>query len=701
MDPETRSRVVYTVCLVIAASLLTCYAAFFVLYGLHHFIGFEGSALNGAFQLLNPLRRLEAGQVVGRDFQFFHGPLIPLMHYPLYTIFGGGFFGSEMSRWLLSPILFFVSSFAFLYAWYQQAAKRQRLILSVASLTTLVAVTYIAAEIITPSNSLLGVRTTFPILVGAALCMTRLKKYRILSWHSAQFTLYELVLYLLIAASLASGTEQGIAVACAYFTLTLVTSFRRRQSQSVIRKVLSALGIACIHALGIALTLLCLLSVISFGHPVNIIRYAFAEVPGDQFWYFGGEPQGFLTYSNLLRNLTLPYMLSVYAWVSLCAGLIFTAARVGILSSNQKRVILYLAVYALLTNSTMLGYFYPTQAYPSVRVLVMLAVCLAVLLIVRRGHVKQPRQAWLKRALVTLVIAGVVIGTVHMLQFTKTYNTFSLISRVLHVSRDDTSSLLGPTWLETTATAESVIRSGNQDPQPMLWSTYSSIIEMDMGQMHPSSQGHDYIIHALGSQRRNHYEQDFKATQPNYALTIRPSYSIFEEWLWSRHWGFYKQLVTDYEIVARTKPYFLWRKASQPTSINASSQPLEVTNDKLILPDNSSNKYRLIEVTVEYRPDGLSNKLPLLKKLPRYLLHPIGTRNTQAISLPPYATSWTFPIILQPKTVQTTQPYLQVSAQGLIPKSHLSIQKASYVDIPTKDANLVEFIEKYQATLPQ
>src|SRR5258708_3575121 len=65
---------------------------------------FNGSPIDGPFQLFNALRRLSAGQKFGATFQFFHGPGIAYIHLiPFYT-FGGSFLASEMSRHLVSIV---------------------------------------------------------------------------------------------------------------------------------------------------------------------------------------------------------------------------------------------------------------------------------------------------------------------------------------------------------------------------------------------------------------------------------------------------------------------------------------------------------------------------------------------------------------------------------------------------------------------
>ncbi len=79
---------------------------------------FDGPLWNGAFQHFNALRRIEAGQAGGIDFQFFHGLLVPYLHFPFYRLLGGGLFASEVVRFALNLVAFVVPFFLVFYYFY-------------------------------------------------------------------------------------------------------------------------------------------------------------------------------------------------------------------------------------------------------------------------------------------------------------------------------------------------------------------------------------------------------------------------------------------------------------------------------------------------------------------------------------------------------------------------------------------------------
>lgn len=78
---------------------------------------FKSMPMDGAFQLYNPLQSLEAGQIIGRDFDFFHGIGTLYLHYPAFVAFGSDLWASEMSRKLMSPLAFLLCFYCLAAAW--------------------------------------------------------------------------------------------------------------------------------------------------------------------------------------------------------------------------------------------------------------------------------------------------------------------------------------------------------------------------------------------------------------------------------------------------------------------------------------------------------------------------------------------------------------------------------------------------------
>lgn len=327
---------------------------------------------------MNPLTRLADGQVLGRDFQFFHGAGVALIHFPLFELFGGGLFGSEMSRWFTSLTLFCVSTMGFIYFWFRSQHHPRHLSVAIAAFALTLLVTARYAEVITPSNSLLGIRTTLPIMVGALILFRTSLLAKMVTISRIRAPLYPLLSGLLLAIAVIMGTEHGIDAVIAYTLVEATSAFltRRRDNIAahslikVIGKMLAPLGLALTSA-GVSLAILA--SVISLGHPVALLRYALVTVPGDQFWYYGAEPQGYLELGTLFTQLGHHSMYPLYLATLLSAPLMYVAIRMRLFSADHWRSLGFLTTYGVLTLSSLLGYFFPTaQIHGALRVLILI-----------------------------------------------------------------------------------------------------------------------------------------------------------------------------------------------------------------------------------------------------------------------------------------------------------------------------------------
>jgi len=86
------------------AALFATFVVAAVAVAIETALHFSGSAIDGPFQVYNALRRIDAGQRPGVDFQFFHGVGVPYLHYWLYRLLGGRFQDAEFAREVLSAL---------------------------------------------------------------------------------------------------------------------------------------------------------------------------------------------------------------------------------------------------------------------------------------------------------------------------------------------------------------------------------------------------------------------------------------------------------------------------------------------------------------------------------------------------------------------------------------------------------------------
>jgi len=275
------------------------FVIFATLAALGNGLAMDSYAANGTFQLYNPLRRLLDGEVLARDFPFFHGVGVPLLHFPLFYIMGHNLFAVEVAKLLVSPILFLVSSFFLFWAYFRNVKKS----IFATSIFTIISID--AIDAIWAGNSLLGLRTTFPFIAAAFMLWHP-------NWHiiagKNKINLYYPILYTIMGLSVACGTEQGLAFILAYVIIKAIRYIRSKETTK--KKIMMFFG----ELFGVAIAVYAVLSIMTLGHAHDALRYALIEVPKDQGWYFGAPPNSFLqlnTLDQLVTKRMLLYMLPV------------------------------------------------------------------------------------------------------------------------------------------------------------------------------------------------------------------------------------------------------------------------------------------------------------------------------------------------------------------------------------------------------
>lgn len=676
--------------LVIATVAACAFLAFVVVtvfwMGLTGAAYFTGYAADGPFQLYNPLRRLAAGELPGRDVPFFHGAGVLVVHLPLFLLFGGTLFASEIARWTVSALFFFGSGFFFTYSLFRRVS------LAVIALAVYTALVLPMDRMVDPSNSLLGVRTTLPLVVAGALLW---RGARIRSFYKFRFTIPTVVAFVSAAAAVSFGTEQGVAAVGAL----VVTLFARRWREH--QRFLRSLARAVADAAILAVMALLVSELLTLGNAVPALRYGLSEVPADQGWVFGAPPNVAPTWSAVIADVQGGPTLNVFGavphywllWLAALA-LIAVAVRVRALEAAALWVAGYLSLYGVAVLVSIVGYInLIDQMAPLGRVAALLAGAgLTAIAFCRRlpsrsasseaedGDVLSSRsnnRATLAFALVTTVFAtAVVVAAIPpRIDRLSTLPTEKAAANIEAGTLDD-YEILGDSPGDPTRWKESVDHFAPylDDADATVWSTYTSIYDSLRGDSNPSPGGEDYIIHALGADRRDAYSTAFQQDRPDYVITMNPAYFPYEEWLWSRWPGVYESLFADYEIVSTNQSHFLWKRLEGSGS-RETGDDLPVIHDgatdRLDLPANASDRPKLYEISVDYEA---GTTVAPLSRIPRYFLLPDQTGLTYPISLPSYETRWTFVVPVLPGQ---ENPSLRTLTQGLIPGRHLDLASAT------------------------
>ena len=242
------------------AALFVLLSSLNVIGGLETALHFNGSAIDGPFQLYNALRRIAAGQTGGVDFQFFHGLGIPYLHYPFFLLFGGTFQASEITRQLMSGVLYPLTVVVFLRAFIPQWTR----VFAWAAVVMAGSIALRMLALLVAINSLLGVRSTVATLLPIAFVLPLSRRARVP------------LAALGLGAALVLGTEQGLAAILAIAVATGIVALRSEQWRTWL---VDGAAIVC----GGIVTLVVALTLLGGVHGMRgALQYNFKLVPMDQ-----------------------------------------------------------------------------------------------------------------------------------------------------------------------------------------------------------------------------------------------------------------------------------------------------------------------------------------------------------------------------------------------------------------------------------
>ncbi len=574
---------------------------------------FTGSPFDGTFQLFNPLRRIAAGQTPGRDFQFFHGLGVPLLHYPGFVWLGEDLRAAELTRIALSPMLFWVGGVLSLRAlrmqWWAAIGIATGLLIAAGPLRL--------GALRDADNSLLGVRSFVPTIFASIFATLE---------HTSKKLLW-FALAIVAGFALFCGTEHGLAVIVATSALIVVGAL---SDSPIALRVALAFAFVC----GAGATWTVLLAIVTRAQPLDAIRYAIAEVPRDQFWYFGVHPNAVIR--SWSQFLDTPIVLfALLAGVGMSAFCVYIALRRTAGLAALARVQAILSLYGLVATVAYLGIASPAYIAPLLRVEIFGLIVFATLGVKRS---LAPRLPFAAEAAPALVIASLACASPFVAVLLDAFLVRPHTDRVMGMT-------LSPTWSSVRTDILPMLQSADaQSKGTTLWSTYAGFFEAELGIFHPSI---DYLIHALGDSNRARYASDFAEAQPRFVQTIYNASFAYEPWLQNQNWSFYETLLLNYHPVRVSQHVLLWERDSQ-TWIGTNDTPtvgisLE-SGTEIRIPRPANASAGLATATLHYQVRNPWRRLPIVGQLPRIYVAKNGTRETQPVSLPPAQGSWTFPI---------------------------------------------------------
>lgn len=299
---------------------------------------FDGFPFDGPFQSYNALRRIDNGQIIGVDTQYFHGILIPYLNYPLYSLFGGNLFASEFSRITINALTYFVYFLCF----YKLFKHNKKLVFALFFIYLFFSESQL---LMTTTHSFFSsvhlnlLRTIIPLLIFVFLFKTEYSDKK-----KVTFTAFLTVLAYYM------GNEHGI-----YSFVALVCYWAIYKGNIKNKFNNLVLYVAAVSVLLIG-------SHYAFLGGIDNLKFM-SDITQDQVWYFGNFPNDFFSSfgsfigedahlaKRALASLLYVTILTVFAIYFLCSKYVKT------LFSNEELVAcIFFVVYGGLAMLSLLGY---------------------------------------------------------------------------------------------------------------------------------------------------------------------------------------------------------------------------------------------------------------------------------------------------------------------------------------------------------
>ncbi len=609
---------------------------------------FDGPFNDGPFQLHNPMRRMDFGQTLGADFSFFHGPLIPALHYPIHWLAGKSIHASEMARQVVSIFAFHAAWLAIFWAWTGKFLKS----IIPWALAVMAADAWDMWQLAECDNSLYGLRGVCPLFATAAA---------IAPWKLATRSM---VTGLFLGLGLLVGTELGLAALVATSLILMVCLVIKTTRNNSLRSLIWGLPTTLI-ALLVPLLLLGGTEAIT-----DFFRFNLGIVPKDQFWYFGVPPNPFPRNFKTLFMVEPVRVTFLAATISL--GLFFLWAKLAL---NPYRLLPLFTLFlsGIISSYALMGLLNPVYLGTIRRDMIAIALMAAFnasIVVCQKGAASK---SLIQQSVAIILICSLVIWP-SFFRYEGIFKASQVASGLGNFAKAAVALPQGTISPRLQTDLEKVLAEIDQklpDPstrQGQFWSTFSGLPEDRLNVLNPYC---DYIIHALGS-RRNEYLDSFANLKPMLVLVPGLSQFSYENWVRDTNWPFYELVYLNYKTILATSGHILLEKSKSWLS-PGNWEGEVVANDRgeILLPPAQPDK--ILSIEVEYSTQSRWGWLPMIGQLPRWLLFRTGGLETAPVSLPPNDTTWRFGSRAKPGETVTLTP-LAVSPWG----GKLTVNKARW-----------------------
>ena len=180
-----------------------------------------------------------------------------------------------------------------------------------------------------------------------------------------------------------------------------------------------------------------------------------------------------------------------------------------------------------------------------------------------------------------------------------------------------------------------------------IWSTYTGFPDAMAAQLNPS--GTDYIIHALGKDRKQYLEK-FREDLPEFFISMHSiPVPTWNGWLLTNHWDLFRVALERYKIAATSLHSIYWVRQKDVSPLRAEPILESAGNGGFELSEAAAGcvgrTHEFFEVDVRYRVLNDLAQLPIVGSSPRAFAYPRGGFASIPISLNPRAHHMSFPAL--------------------------------------------------------
>lgn len=541
-------------------------------FALEHSRTVDYSPINGRFQDFDPVRRLAAGQWIGRDFDVYLGIG------PTYALRAAMFVcGDSFRASLFASHLLSAGSYALTLVVLARLCGARWLgaVLLAACATSLalgsvpewvpasvrVAHRDFVDALFTPGNSSQYLRAAAPLAAVLAYLGARrvLARERVLAWLERRgvgpLGARALACGAVSGAALIWSNDYGPPTVAAFFCSAVFADaeLRGQRRAFFFRAALAACASAVL-----------ILALATGGAPGEWLAYNLRGVAADQRWAF---------YLRVVEE-SASSALDVWLWAGFAALLVFAVrSATGRARAGEPWLLVFMGATLAAAFLTTRASAQTRYALPLVRVLLVAAPYLtfvaldALWLRFGSAHTRERTRRFLGAA-------GVVLATFVLVAQAplRAARLWPVSDRALLADsaelRIDVAELGGP----AAASLDKLVALGQRiraeaeragvPREKRLFATYATGLTVVADALQPTRT--DYIIHALGAERRAGYVADFVAAAPLYVATQRGPYANWELWARKHYWEFYRELYRNYDACDSSLEHLLWRRRAVP-----------------------------------------------------------------------------------------------------------------------------------------